>query len=102
MYYFSWKLIINTFIFTDTCVMFQSKIKRLPAYLTIQFVRFFYKEKESVNAKILKDVKFPIEFDAFELCSPELQQKLTPMRERFKVFSVYSTVLFIIYIFLSL
>lgn len=61
-----------------------SKIKRLPAYLTVQFVRFFYKEKESVNAKILKDVKFPIEFDAFELCSPELQQKLTPMRERFK------------------
>ncbi|WAR24348.1 UBP14-like protein [Mya arenaria] len=31
-----------------------NKISRLPAYLTIQFVRFFYKEKESVNAKILK------------------------------------------------
>lgn len=32
----------------------QSKISRLPAYLTIQMVRFFYKEKESVNAKVLK------------------------------------------------
>nr|XP_020024672.1 ubiquitin carboxyl-terminal hydrolase 14 isoform X2 [Castor canadensis] len=31
-----------------------SKISRLPAYLTIQMVRFFYKEKESVNAKVLK------------------------------------------------
>lgn len=52
--------------------------------MTIQFVRFYYKEKEAINAKILKDVKFPLEFDAFELCSPELQNKLIPMREKFK------------------
>lgn len=56
----------------------------MPAYLTIQFVRFFYKEKGSINAKILKDIKFPLEFDAFELCTSELQEKLTPMRSRFK------------------
>lgn len=62
-----------------------SKVSRLPAYLTVQFVRFYYKEKESINAKILKDVKFPLDFDAFELCSLELQQKLTPMRSKFKV-----------------
>ncbi|XP_051172315.1 ubiquitin carboxyl-terminal hydrolase 14 [Leptopilina boulardi] len=61
-----------------------SKISRLPAYLTIQFVRFYYKEKGAINAKILKDVKFPLEFDAFELCSPELQQKLIPVRDKFK------------------
>ncbi|KAK0090305.1 hypothetical protein PV325_001536 [Microctonus aethiopoides] len=61
-----------------------SKISRLPAYLTIQFVRFFYKEKGAINAKILKDVKFPMEFDAFDLCTPELQQKLMPMRDKFK------------------
>ncbi|KAF7995458.1 hypothetical protein HCN44_006565 [Aphidius gifuensis] len=61
-----------------------SKINRLPAYLTIQFVRFFYKEKGAINAKILKDVKFPLDFDAYELCTPELQNKLTPMRDRFK------------------
>jgi len=34
--------------------LFQNKLKRLPAYLTIQMVRFFYKGKEAVNAKILK------------------------------------------------
>uniref|UniRef100_A0A3B3RTP8 Ubiquitin carboxyl-terminal hydrolase n=1 Tax=Paramormyrops kingsleyae TaxID=1676925 RepID=A0A3B3RTP8_9TELE len=34
-----------------------SKISRLPAYLTVQMVRFFYKEKESVNAKVLKGEK---------------------------------------------
>ncbi|VVC37785.1 Ubiquitin specific protease, conserved site,Peptidase C19, ubiquitin carboxyl-terminal [Cinara cedri] len=61
-----------------------SKINRLPAYLTIQFVRFFYKEKDKINAKILKDIKFPIEFDAFELCTQELQEKLVPMRNKFK------------------
>lgn len=32
----------------------------------------------------MKDVKFPMEFDAFELCSPELQKKLIPMRDKFK------------------
>ncbi|CAB3257202.1 unnamed protein product [Arctia plantaginis] len=61
-----------------------SKISRLPAYLTVQFVRFYYKEKESINAKILKDVKFPLELDVYELCSPELQERLAPMRTKFK------------------
>ncbi|XP_011190703.2 ubiquitin carboxyl-terminal hydrolase 14 [Zeugodacus cucurbitae] len=61
-----------------------SLISRLPAYLTIQFVRFQYKGKEGINAKVLKDIKFPIEFDAFELCTPELQDKLCPMRAKFK------------------
>uniref|UniRef100_A0A3Q2ZJU7 Ubiquitin carboxyl-terminal hydrolase n=1 Tax=Hippocampus comes TaxID=109280 RepID=A0A3Q2ZJU7_HIPCM len=34
-----------------------SKLSRLPAYLTVQMVRFYYKEKESVNAKVLKETK---------------------------------------------
>lgn len=68
-------------VFTKT-----SRISRLPAYLTIQFVRFYYKEKEAVNAKILKEVKYPFEFDAYDLCTPELQERLKPMRERFKDF----------------
>jgi len=60
------------------------KISRLPAYLPIQMVRFFYKEKEAVNAKILKDIKFPLMLDVFDLCTPELQQKLVPVRDKFK------------------
>ncbi|GBN07618.1 Ubiquitin carboxyl-terminal hydrolase 14 [Araneus ventricosus] len=62
-----------------------SKISRLPTYLTIQMVRFFFKEKESINAKILKDVKFSLDLDMFEMCTEELQAKLTPMREKFKI-----------------
>ncbi|KAL7984370.1 hypothetical protein Chor_002940 [Crotalus horridus] len=61
-----------------------SKISRLPAYLTIQMVRFFYKEKESVNAKVLKDVKFPLMLDVYELCTPGLQENMVPYRSKFK------------------
>ncbi|XP_055371484.1 ubiquitin carboxyl-terminal hydrolase 14 [Condylostylus longicornis] len=61
-----------------------SLINRLPAYLTVQFVRFEYKGKEGINAKILKDIKFSLDFDVFEMCTPALQKKLTPMREKFK------------------
>ncbi|VDP13280.1 unnamed protein product [Soboliphyme baturini] len=59
-------------------------IRRLPAYLTIQMVRFFYKEKDQVSAKILKEVKFPLELDVFDLCGEELQNKLMPARQRIK------------------
>lgn len=61
-----------------------SKISRLPAYLTVQFVRFFYKENQSVNAKILKDIKFTLTLDVFELCTADLQDKLLPMRALLK------------------
>uniref|UniRef100_A0A8C5HKG3 Ubiquitin carboxyl-terminal hydrolase n=1 Tax=Gouania willdenowi TaxID=441366 RepID=A0A8C5HKG3_GOUWI len=47
-----------------------SKLSRLPAYLTVQMVRFYYKEKESVNAKVLKQLKKPdaaksVKYEAF-------------------------------------
>lgn len=47
-------------------------------------MRFQFKGKEGINAKILKDIKFPIDFDAFELCTPALQERLVPMRSAFK------------------
>ncbi|KAK2168526.1 hypothetical protein LSH36_16g07049 [Paralvinella palmiformis] len=60
------------------------EIRRLPAYITVQMVRFFYKEKEGVNAKILKDIKFPEILDVLDLCTEELKTKLIPARDRFK------------------
>jgi ubiquitin carboxyl-terminal hydrolase 14 len=68
----------------DANYMKQSLISRLPAYLAINFVRFQYKGKEGINAKVLKDIKFPLEFDAFDLCTKDLQEKLMPMRDKFK------------------
>ena len=47
-------LIIVNLWFLLSFFYFQNKINRLPAYLTIQFVRFYFKEKEAINAKILK------------------------------------------------
>jgi len=59
-------------------------ITRLPGYITIQMVRFHFKQKEAVNAKVLKDVKFPVMLDMFEMCGKELQDKLRPRRTEFK------------------
>jgi ubiquitin carboxyl-terminal hydrolase 14 len=65
-----------------------SRVCRLPAYLTVQFVRFFVGKapdsEEMVPKKILKDVKYTMKLDMYEFCSSQLQQKLTPMRSKFK------------------
>lgn len=53
------------------------RISRLPAYLTVNFVRFFWKPTEQVKAKILRKVKFPFDLDASQFCTTELQDKLT-------------------------
>ncbi|KAJ2724353.1 deubiquitinating enzyme [Coemansia sp. Benny D115] len=58
-----------------------SRIARLPAYLTVTYNRFFWKASESVDAKIVKSVKFPLEFDASEFCTPELQEKIRPAKQ---------------------
>lgn len=60
------------------------KVSRLPGYLTVQMVRFQFKQKDAINAKILKDIKFPMMLDTFDFCTPELQNKLLPMRTKFK------------------
>ena len=62
----------------------KSRVTRLPQYLPIQFVRFFWKPQEQVKAKILRKVKFPLEFDATELCTPELQNKFSKAKLKIK------------------
>jgi ubiquitin carboxyl-terminal hydrolase 14 len=61
------------------------QITRLPKYLPINFVRFFWKATEQKKAKILKKVKFPMELDMNPFCDPALQKKLEPVRERLRV-----------------
>ena len=70
-------------------------MSRLPGYLTVQMVRFQFKQKDSegINAKILKDIKFPKMLDTFDFCSDDLKQKLIPMRTQFKVSVVNSSCL---------
>lgn len=38
----------------------------------------------SLNFCSSQDVKFSLDLDVFELCTQELQNKLTPMRAKFK------------------
>ncbi|KAJ1770882.1 deubiquitinating enzyme [Coemansia sp. RSA 1813] len=58
-----------------------SRITRLPEYLSVTFNRFSWKATESVGAKIVKSVKFPLDFDASEFCTAELQDKMRPAKQ---------------------
>ena len=58
-----------------------SRISRLPKYLVVHFVRFYWKRGTNKKAKILRKVKFPLEFDATEFCTDELKSKTLPVRD---------------------
>ncbi|TPX36743.1 hypothetical protein SmJEL517_g01149 [Synchytrium microbalum] len=73
-----------------------SKISRLPAYLTINFVRFQWKPAtepggSGTRAKILKKVKFPFELDMAQFVTPDLLAKLAPARDRLKEMDDYKS-----------
>jgi len=59
-----------------------SKISRLPKYLTVHFVRFFWKRDVQKKAKIMRKVTFPHELDAVEFCTDELRKALIPVRDK--------------------
>ena len=58
------------------------KISRLPKYLTVHFVRFYWKRDIQKKAKIMRKVTFPHELDISEMCTDELRAKLVPVREK--------------------
>lgn len=55
----------------------------LPAYLTIQIMRFFYKVATQQRAKIMRRVSFTHQLDMFEFCSKDLQAKLRAPRKAY-------------------
>jgi ubiquitin carboxyl-terminal hydrolase 14 len=59
-----------------------SRISRLPKYLTVHFVRFFWKRDVQKKAKIMRKVTFPQELDAVEFCTDELKKALVPVRDK--------------------
>ncbi|KAJ1930106.1 deubiquitinating enzyme [Tieghemiomyces parasiticus] len=58
-----------------------ARITRLPAYLVVNFVRFYWKNDVNVEAKIMRKVKFPQNLDMTEFCRTDLQAKLRPAKE---------------------
>lgn len=59
-----------------------SQISRLPKYLTVHFVRFFWRRDVQKKAKIMRKVTFPHELDVVEFCTPELKKALVPVRDK--------------------
>lgn len=64
-------------IFTKT-----SRISRLPKYLTIHFVRFFWKREAQKKAKIMRKVTFQHELDVVDFCTEELKKLIIPVRDK--------------------
>ncbi|KAL2871534.1 ubiquitin-specific protease UBP6 [Aspergillus lucknowensis] len=60
----------------------RSRIARLPKYLTVHFVRFFWKRETQKKAKIMRKVTFPAELDVVEFCTDELRKQLVPIRDK--------------------
>ena len=53
-----------------------SRLTRLPPYLTVQLVRFFYKTDVGQKAKVLRKVSFPMALDVHDWCSEGLKKAL--------------------------
>ncbi|KAH7309093.1 ubiquitin carboxyl-terminal hydrolase 14 [Stachybotrys elegans] len=60
----------------------KSQISRAPKYLTVHFVRFFWKRETQKKAKIMRKVTFPHELDIVEFCSDDLKSALVPVRDK--------------------
>ncbi|KEQ91449.1 hypothetical protein AUEXF2481DRAFT_69797 [Aureobasidium subglaciale EXF-2481] len=61
-----------------------SRISRLPKYMPVHFVRFFWRKDTQKKAKIMRKVTFPMELDAVEFCTDELKKQLIPIRDRIR------------------
>lgn len=59
-----------------------SRISRLPKYLTVHFVRFFWRKDIRKKTKIMKKVTFPHELDVVEFCTETLRKQLVPVRDK--------------------
>lgn len=58
------------------------RIARLPEFLPVHFVRFYWRRDINKKTKIMRKVKFPRELDASPFVTPELAQRLAPVSSR--------------------
>jgi len=65
----------------DALYKYDAKFARLPAYLTVQFVRFYWKRGTQKKTKIVRPVEFPFTLDLFDMTTPELSTQLRERRE---------------------
>ncbi len=72
----------NSNLGRDSIYSVERKLEnKLPKYLTINYVRFFWKRETQKKSKILRKVVFPFELDISEFCNNDLKSKLIQTRE---------------------
>lgn len=65
----------------------KSLVNKLPSYLCVQFVRFYWKKESNVGgtkagrAKILRSVMYPRILDIYNFCTPDLMKSLDHGRQ---------------------
>lgn len=57
-------------------------ITRLPKYLTVHFVRFFWRRDTGKKSKILRKVQFPFELDVSEMLDELVRAQKTEVRDK--------------------
>ncbi|ODV87896.1 hypothetical protein CANARDRAFT_26082 [[Candida] arabinofermentans NRRL YB-2248] len=57
------------------------KVTRLPKYLTVHFVRFFWKRETGKKSKILRKVQFPFQLDLIDLVDDGMKQDKAQIRD---------------------
>lgn len=73
----------NSSLLNRTCEYEKtSKISKLPFYIPVQFVRFFWRSDTNTKAKIVRPVEFPLELDVYDYCTEELKKQLLPNRTK--------------------
>ncbi|KAL8813424.1 MAG: hypothetical protein Q9200_000275 [Gallowayella weberi] len=72
----------STVLDRDAIYTKKSRIARLPKYLTVHFVRFFWKREAQKKAKIMRKVTFTHELDVVEFCTEALRKQLVPVRDK--------------------
>mmetsp|Transcript_877 Transcript_877/g.1189 ORF Transcript_877/g.1189 Transcript_877/m.1189 type:complete len:471 (+) Transcript_877:37-1449(+) len=61
-----------------------TRLKTLPKYLVVQFVRFYWKKELGKKCKMLKKVKFPMKLDVESFCEKDLRRSISARRMKDK------------------
>lgn len=62
----------------------QKQITKLPEYLTVQYVRFFWKKSTGKKSKILRKVVFPFQLDVCDLLASDYAQDKIKARDELR------------------
>ncbi|WVN90011.1 uncharacterized protein L203_105243 [Cryptococcus depauperatus CBS 7841] len=63
----------------DATYQMQSRISRLPEYLVVHMVRFYWRRDIQKKAKIMRKVKYPLQLDLYDIATDELRSSIQPV-----------------------